>query len=155
MNNYYNALAEVDTILNYLIEEDYNKIPKNIIEAIKKNKNNDYVFQYNENIELKNQELSAETKAILFNLFRDYLCTPEQKEKIKRWQQEDRIKAEKKKNEKYNYEDLFKRKENKISIVENGNDYQEKRLMKYHQSLFEKIKEWLTSMLIKFKNNKK
>ena len=34
MEKYYNAFAEVDAILDYLVEEDYNKIPQEIIDSI-------------------------------------------------------------------------------------------------------------------------
>ena len=38
----------------------------------------------------------------MLNIFRDYLATPEQSQKIKKWLQEDRVYLEKQKQEKYN-----------------------------------------------------
>ena len=43
-----------------------------------------------------------ESKAILLNLFRDYLATPEQKQKIKQWLQADRVYLENQKQKQYN-----------------------------------------------------
>ena len=57
-------------------------IPDEVIKTIEENRNTEYEFDLDEDIELKDQELLPETKAILFNLFRDYLSTAEQKEKI-------------------------------------------------------------------------
>ena len=72
MNNYNDACMEVSTILSFLNIEEYNKIPKDVIEVIERNKNTEYIFEIDEDIELREQNLLKETKAILFNLFRDY-----------------------------------------------------------------------------------
>ena len=99
---YQNAFAEVDEILNHLVEEDYAKIPHDLIETFQECKNPEYEYAYDEDLELSEQPMLPETKAILFNLFRDYLSTPEQKEKIIRMQAEDRKKRqEAKKQEAY------------------------------------------------------
>ena len=98
MNNYSNAYTEAYTILNYLDKEELNKIPEEIIETIDEKRNVDYVYKLNEELDLKSQPMLLETKAILFNLFRDYLSTPIQKEKIIKMQQEDRRKVEERRN---------------------------------------------------------
>ena len=51
INNYKNALVEVESILNCLKHEDYCKIPKEIIDAIEINKDEDYIFEYDENLD--------------------------------------------------------------------------------------------------------
>ena len=137
MSNYNNALAEVDTILSYLNESEFQKIPPSFIKAIKDNKNNNYMYDFNVNTELRKQKMLPETKAILYNLFRDYLSTPEQKEKIIRMQREDRIKTEEKKKQEYqaNFingsEEIFKNKQyEKVESTQ---------IIQYKKSLFEKI----------------
>lgn len=90
MNNRRDAYKEVYIVLQDLNEEDYNRIPPEIIETIKENSNEEYEFVLNDELELKEQLLLPETKAILFNLFRDYLATPVQKEKILKMQSEER-----------------------------------------------------------------
>jgi len=120
MKDYSNAYAEVYTILSYLDEEELNKIPKEIMEVIETKRNIDYSYEINDKLDLSNQPMLTETKALLFNLFRDYLSTPEQKEKIKRMQQEDRWKAEEKKKQDYGDINIFDRKNNiEKEIVEN------------------------------------
>lgn len=107
-NSYRNAYKEVYTILNYLDEEDYEKIPPEVVETIKANMNQEYEYEMNEDVDIFKQKMLPETKATLYNIFRDYLATPEQKEKILKMQEEDRRKIEIKKQEKYQKDDLFK-----------------------------------------------
>lgn len=113
MNNRRDAYKEVYTILQDLNEEEYNKIPLEIIETIKENSNDEYDFVLNDELELNEQELLPETKAILFNLFRDYLATPMQKEKIIKMQSAERKKLEKKKQANYTNVNIFERNESK------------------------------------------
>lgn len=123
MNNRRNAYKEVYTILQDLNEEEYNKIPSEIIETIKENSNEEYEFVLNNELELKEQLLLPETKAILFNLFRDYLSTPVQKEKIIKMQSEERKKVEEKKKQNYANVDIFKT--NKYKDIEEKTNNQE------------------------------
>ena len=63
--------------------------------------NKEYEYKIKEELELKEQPMLPETKAILFNLFRDYLATPKQKEKIIKMQNDERQKNELKKQKQY------------------------------------------------------
>lgn len=98
---YANAYAEVYEILSYLDKEEYNKIPKELIEVFEENRNLEYECEVNEEQDLTNQPMLIETKAILLNIFRDYLATPEQSSKIKRWLYEDREYLDQQKRKKY------------------------------------------------------
>lgn len=98
---YKDAFAEVYVILEYLDEEDYEKIPEDLLKVIEKNRNKEYKYELNEDFDLEKQPMLIETKAILFNIFRDYLSTPEQKEKIVKMQKEDMERIKKKKSEEY------------------------------------------------------
>ena len=108
--NYKNAYTEVYEILSYLDEEEYKKIPNEVIKAIKLNRNLEYSYELNKELDLQKQPMLIETKAILFNLFRDYLSTPGQKEKILKMQAEDRKKIEIEKQKMYVKKDMFKKK---------------------------------------------
>ena len=133
MTKYKNAYTEVYEIIEQLNEEEYNKIPPQVIKAIEENRNTEYEFELEEDIELKDQELLPETKAILFNLFRDYLSTPEQKEKIIKMQAEERLKNEQKKQEQYN-SDVFVNKQKKQPIKEEHTE-----LIEYKENIFKRI----------------
>ncbi len=135
MSNRENAYTEVYTILQELNEEEYSKIPPEVVEAIEENMNKEYEFMLDDELELKEQQMLPETKAILFNLFRDYLATTEQKEKIIKMQNEERQKNELKKQQNYNV-DVFQNK-TKISTKPIGN--QDNELIKYKKSIFSKI----------------
>jgi len=111
--SYNNACAEVSTILSYLNKEEFNKIPLDIIQAIEANKSPEYIYKFDEKTELKEQKMLPETKAILYNLFRDYLCTEKQREIIKRQQAEERAKNEMIKQQTYST-DVFASKHNEI-----------------------------------------
>ena len=146
MNNRRNAYKEVYTVLQDLNEEEYNKIPSEIIETIKENSNEEYEFVLNDELELKEQLLLPETKAILFNLFRDYLATPVQKEKILKMQSEERKKVEEKKKQNYTNVDIFKT--NKHKDVEEKANTQKLQLVQikkegFFRRIINKIKLFL------------
>lgn len=113
---YANAYTEVYEILSCLNEEEYSKIPEELIEVFEENRNLDYDYEVNEEQDLMKQPMLRETKAILLNIYRDYLATPEQSQKIKVWLQLDREHLEKQKREKYNA-NIF---ENKIKKNEDS-----------------------------------
>ena len=133
MTKYKNAYTEVYAILEQLDEEEYNQIPSEVITAIRENRNTEYEFELDEELELKEQELLPETKAILFNIFRDYLSTPEQKEKIIKMQTEERLKNEQKKQEQYN-SDVFANNQKKPNIKEEHTE-----LIEYKENIFKRI----------------
>lgn len=134
MGNRENAYAEVYKILQLLNEEEYNKIPLEIIETIASNKNEEYKYELDEELELKEQNMLLETKAILFNLFRDYLATPEQKAKIIKMQNEERQKNELEKQQNYN-----------VNVFENNTkrpqqfEKESTELIEYKENIFKKI----------------
>lgn len=133
--NYQNAFTEVYEIINYLNEYDYNKIPKEIISVIEENRNQEYEYFLDESIPFTEQKKLPETKAILFNLFRDYLCTKEQKEKIINFQRAERIKMEEEKKKSYNYtEEIFKNKSNKKDNETTNESFESKELIKLEKN---------------------
>ena len=134
---YANAYTEVYEILNCLDEEEYSKIPKELLEVFEENRNLDYEYEVNEEQDLLKQPMLKETKAILLNIFRDYLATPEQKQKIKQWLQADRSYIERQKQEKYN-SNVFKNKTRDEKIDnEESNTVLPVEIKK--QSIFQKI----------------
>ena len=135
MSNRKNAYAEVYTILQELNEEEYNKIPPEVIKTIEANRNEDYEYELDDELELKDQPMLPETKAILFNLFRDYLATPEQKAKIIRMQNEARQKNELKKQQMYNI-DVFANRQKEDKVQTNSEKTQ---IVEYKENIFKRI----------------
>lgn len=134
MSRYNDAYTEVYEIIELLDKEEYNKIPSEIIKAIRENRNLEYKFKLDEKIELKEQQLLPETKAILFNMFRDYLSTPEQKEIIIKRQAEERKRIEQMKKNEYN-SNLFEKKSN----INKNEKIENIELIKYKENIFKKI----------------
>ena len=99
---YANAYTEVYEILSCLNNEEYLKIPEELIEVFEENRNLEYEYEINDEQDLSKQPMLKESKAILLNLFRDYLATPEQNQKIKQWLQADRVYLENQKQKQYN-----------------------------------------------------
>ena len=75
MNNYYNALSEVSTILQHLELKELKKIPTEIIKDIEENKNLEYTYEIDNEKKLSEQKMLPETQAILSILYRDYIHT--------------------------------------------------------------------------------
>ena len=158
MNNRKNAYTEVYTILQDLDEEEYNKIPPEVIETLDANRNKEYEYFLDDELELKDQPMLPETKAILFNLFRDYLATPEQKIKIIRMQNEARQKNELKKQQMYNT-DVFANKRNNQkeelekneTLEENKTEAnnEEKQIVEYKENIFKRILNKIKSLFMK------
>ena len=122
--NYANAYKEVLVILNNLIKEDYDKIPKEYIEFLTENCNNDYEFYYDTSKTFEQQELLDDTKYILFGLFEKFGSTELQKEKIKAFKNTFYRKLEEEKKAKYNSENIFSNqyKNSSIDNVENNKE---------------------------------
>lgn len=70
------ALAEVYNVLIMLDKENFDKIPKKMIEAIKNNMDTDYEVEWSE---IEKGNLLEDTEKILSVLYTDYLATPEEK----------------------------------------------------------------------------
>ena len=146
--NYANAYKEVLVILNNLITEDYNKIPREYIEFLTANCNNDYEFKYDNSKSFEEQELLDDTKYILFGLFEKFGATELQKEKIKAFKNNYYNQLEKEKNEKYNPDNIFKN-ENKteVSNTEKLEDNINTALLEYKESFFTKFKKIIFKIL--------
>ena len=74
-DDYSIACTEVLEVLNYISKDDYNKIPKNIIAALEKNKRDDIIFLYNPWKSLNEQATSKEGRIMLASFYRDYWAT--------------------------------------------------------------------------------
>lgn len=141
---YANAYSEVLEILKYISKEDYEKIPKSKIELFETNHNKDYIFKYNPNKTLNEQNVSKTAKAIIAILFRDYWATEIQKEKIINKQNYDRMKLEEEKRARYNSDNPFKNNEKKI-IMNNTEEEEELALIETKNiKWYEKVWRFLT-----------
>jgi len=147
---YKNAFTETNIILKHLNKNDYNKIPNDVIVSIENNQNENYMFELNSDLDLSKQELLPETRALLFNIFRDYFATDSQKERMKKHQQEERERINSIKQEKYP-NDIFS---NKQIVEENGAIQKENcsLVCQKSESVISKIINKIKSILFRKKN---
>lgn len=109
---YEKCLVQLDEILKYLSDENLQKIPNEIKESIKSEKDKNYLWKYDESKALNEQNLDRKTIVILSYLNMEYLLNTKQKEFIKRIHDFNEEKLEKEKQE----SSIFKN--NKKSIVQ-------------------------------------
>lgn len=141
-DNYSKAYKEVIEVLNFVPKESVHKIPQTMINTFKAKMDKNYDFKVDINKSFEEQELLEETKAIFANIFRDYWATPYQKEIIEAKEKYDRQKLEE---EKYNPDDLFKKKN-----VESATDSIEKDTIENSNLPIEVKKEKFYEKIINF-----
>lgn len=146
-NKYAVAYSEVLEILKHIPTEDYNKIPKSKIEFFETNADSEYIFSYDSNKTLEEQDVSNITKGIIILLFRDYWATELQRNKIIAKQNYDRIKLEEKKKEKYNLNNIFinNHKNSLVDIPENTQEISLVKVedMKWYKKIWSRIKSFM------------
>lgn len=120
MNEKYSkAYTEVLEIISHFSEEEYSKIPSEKIKFYEDNKDKNYNYKINPQVDLQEQYISKEAEALLVILFRDYFATQEQKSVLDNLLKQNQEKTDKEKNEKYNSNDIFKNNTNLNSIEKN------------------------------------
>lgn len=138
MENLNKRLVEVEYILKKLDDEYIKKIPQEIWDYIEENKDKNYLFNYDENKTLVEQNLSIDTISILTYINMEYLLGEEQKKEMIEFLRKDEMIAEQEKAKLYNPDDLFK------NIKESKQ--QEKSLVEV------RIEKWYEKVFAFFKN---
>lgn len=119
IDTYAKAYTEVLEILKYFSVEEYSKIPQEKIDFYKNNRDKNYNYNINPNIDLSKQYISKEANAILISLFRDYFATENQKKMLNNLLNQNQEKIENIKREKYSLESILGN-NNKNAIVDNS-----------------------------------
>ena len=142
--------AEVYEILSFMEQKYVDMIPLKLLELFKEEKEKEYKPNINPTIPLDEQNLQKKTLSILAMLNLNYWCEDEneKKELIALYAENDKRKEEELR-EKYNPDNLFKKKE---QIVEDNEIKQENtQLIEYkEQNIFKKI---LNKIMNFFKKN--
>ena len=139
MVDYNKRLVEVDEILNYLSEEDLLKIPEEVRNAIKENKDKEYFWKYDETKPLKEQDVSRDTIAFLSYLNMEYLLNEKQKEYMQQLHELNEKKLEDAKAKKYGVEDLFEKNKQQQEQSKETEQVQEVSLVEYKENFFTKV----------------
>lgn len=135
------ALVEVKGIIEKLSKKEYSKIPDNIKSYIENNKDNDYLWEYDEEKKLEEQTLNEYTLPILAYINTEFLLNSEQKEYMNNLYENNDKKIENELHEKYNPDDIFKNKkqqdiETKNTEKTNNSTYQ---MVEYKENIFSRF----------------
>lgn len=142
--DYQKRLYEVNEILNYLPQEDYNKIPVDIIQFIQNNMEKDYYWSINKEKAFENQELNRDTIAILSYINTEYLLNQEQKDFMEQIHIQNDINMQNEIKDKYNVDELFKKKiKQTVNINENLEIITKDDNLKFWKKIIRKIKNVL------------
>ncbi len=108
------AMAAVETleILKTLEKEEYKKIPNEVIGFLEKNKDAEYQPDIDFGDEDIKDKIMKKTKEILSGIYLEYLCLPEDKSEYLKKVRKKEAEYQEKLKEKYNVEDLFKKRKN-------------------------------------------
>lgn len=142
MENYKRALSEVNTILAFIPKELEQKIPDKFKKIIEQERDKKYKPEINDLILQKN--MLQETVVILGLIYRDFLCSYDERKKL---QMQDKIELQKllkDQNEtKFDYGSLFKEHMQK----------QEGKLITIDKKWYEKVIDYFRRIVFKYNKN--
>lgn len=114
------SAVELNAILDNCSEEVLAKIPFKLKELLKKIESKTYRFSYDSNKSLNEQKLKPKTRRLLALIYSDYLCTGNEKEKYLKQLNEFFEEEKRVKEEKYDYNNLFKKERKEIEEISNN-----------------------------------
>ena len=136
------AFSEVYEIFKLMPQELLNKIPQKFYEIIKEERDKEYLQNIKEPIE--NQKLKDETIILLGLIYRDFLCSPDEKKRLQEKDARDLKEAERileeELREKYNPDNIFKKNRQEIEPSNEETAMIEYKEQSFLKRLFEKIK---------------
>lgn len=139
---YLKAFSEVEQIIKLMPESLQKKIPNRFINIISTEKSQAYTPNIKEPFEECN--IMEETKIILAVIYRDFLCSEEEKKEIKLKDSQKLIEYEEELRERYNTDNIFKNRintSNNLSIEKNEcTAIVEVKDKSFLRRIFEKIK---------------
>lgn len=124
------SFCEIYDILQHLDIALYNKIPSSVIKFIDDNRNKDYKVNIDYSKNINEQQLKRDTRIMLSIIYKDYLCSNEEREKLIK---SDKIKLQQQNEQAYGYENIFNNRRKKIDCVD------EVALVEYKESKFKKV----------------
>ena len=131
------AFSEVDAFLTTLGKSYINKIPNDILDVIKSEKDESYKVKIDPDISIESQDFSREAISIILWLNLEFFCNDEQKDLLEKIYSNNQKLYEKEQKEKYSVENIFpKNNEKNNSLVKKEKQNLFKRILKYINNLF-------------------
>lgn len=133
------AYAEIDEFIELLDIKDKNKIPKKLREFFKLEKDKEYIKNIDVTKSIEEQNFKEETFALIAMLNLKYICEDEEeKTRLKKIYQENENKYQAELREKYNTDNIFKRKE-KQHTIKTVQKTQQVEIIEYKESILKKL----------------
>lgn len=136
------AFSEVYEIFKLMPQELFHKIPQKFYDIIKEERDKTYLPNIKEPIE--NQKLKDETIILLGLIYRDFLCSQDEKKRLQEKDARDLKEAERileaELREKYNPDNIFKKNREEIEPSNEETAMIEYKEQSFLKRLFEKIK---------------
>lgn len=129
------AFIVIQNSENKIIE----KIPNDFLEFIKNNMDKNYHPKINFNDENWKNQINSDTKAILALIYRDYIVDAEKRDKLIQEEKAQREIYEKELREKYNPNEIFKKKTIKENKEINNNQLIEVKEAPWYKKIIESI----------------
>ena len=127
------AYSEIDEFLDLITEEEKNQIPIKLRDFFKKEKDQEYHKGIDPNIPIKDQNLKSETLALIALLNLQYWCKDEdEKKRLTQIYADNEKKYQDEMREKYNPDNIFKNKKEKINNENN-------QIVQYKESFIKKL----------------
>lgn len=137
--------CEIEEVLAHTKQDLVQKIPEKVRKFFQENTKNviEYKPKYNPDLALEEQELLEETKGILTLFYRDYWCTEQEKQQLKKILNDNEIKYQEELRKKYN-PDMFAQNSNinKNENIEQINMPVVIVELKWYEKIFIKIKKF-------------
>ena len=135
---YREAFAEVLEVLKNSNQNIIEKIPKKFITFLSQNKDNNYIVKIDFTDANWDDSIKQETQAILALVYRDYIVSPEERTRLLAEEKEEQIRIENELREKYNPDNLFKKRHREDEIEENTIQ-NEVALVEYKETIFRRL----------------
>ncbi len=135
---YREAFAEVLEVLKNSNQNIIEKIPEKFITFLNENKDDNYIVKID--FLNKNWEnfVKQETRAILALVYRDYIVSSEEREKLLVEEKEEQIKIENELREKYSPDNIFKNRQQSKNVSEENNE-NAVAMLEYKEPIFKRI----------------
>ncbi len=132
---YSEAITETLDILKHTRKEDVDKVSPKFMDFLNANASVTYKPKLDHTKKIKDMQLKPKTKAILAIIYKKFWCDDAQQREFNNTLKNNEIRYQTELREKYNPDNLFKK---KIETVENP-----VAMVEYKESVFIKIKNWI------------
>lgn len=112
---------------------------------LEKNKDEKYVPQIDYSKSINEQKLLKDTRVILSLIYRDYICTKEEREEIDERDRKEMRKKEREAQIKYSYDNLFKKK-NKAEKANSINEEINTKVVEYKENIWSRMIKFIKKL---------